>query len=291
MSNRDPQTRTALPQLADRYALGAALEVSPFCLGIVAHRDMVPLAFDAGINLFFVSVDLHWPLYEELRQGLKLLIERSRHVRDEIVVAAVSYACQPPFAGTNFRDLLRAFPELERLDVLVAGGAYENEFIARRERCLTSPFARGLGAHAFGASFHIRETALSAIERQLVDIAYVRYNPSHPGARRDFFPALPPEPSALLYNFRSVLPPLSAGQWRALGLDDDHWIPAPSDYYRYALTRPQVKGVLCSLNTPGELEALASALAEGGLEPEEERYMDDLASLAEGRMRVVAEAS
>jgi hypothetical protein len=283
--------RETLPRLTDRLPLAAGLAVSPFCLGVVSDRSMVPLAFEAGINFFFVSTDLHWPLYEEMRQGLARLLERGPQVRDEIVVAGVSYVTQPVFAGTNFHELLSAVPRLGRLDLLVAGGAYANDFPARRERYLTSPYARGLGARAFGASFHERSTALGAVNHRQVDLAYVRYNPSHPGARHDLFPRLVPGDRPLLYNFRSVLPPVSLERWRELGLDEDHWIPEPCDFYRFVLSRPEMNGILGSVNTARELESLDAALAQGPLDAEEEDYLVSLAALAEGRARVAAGAS
>ena len=36
----------------------------------------MPAAFDAAINCFFVSTDMHWPFYEQPRRGLKLLLAR-----------------------------------------------------------------------------------------------------------------------------------------------------------------------------------------------------------------------
>lgn len=283
--------RETLPQLTDRLPLGTAgIEVSPFCLGLVMDRDMVPLAFDAGINFFFVSVDLHWPMYEETRQGLARLLARGPHIRDQIVMAGVSYLTQPVFAGSNYHELLQALPQLERLDVLVAGGAYADEFPARRERILTSPYTRGLGWRAFGASFHVRSTALAAVNDRLVDVAFVRYNPAHPGSRRELFPWLLPG-GPPIYNFRSVLPPVSLDRWRELGLDEDHWIPEPADYYRFALSPPEMSGILGSLNAPGQIDDLVAALARGPLDLEEEDYLVSLAALAEGRARVVAGAT
>jgi hypothetical protein len=284
-------TRETLPSLHDRLALGASgLEVSPFCLGAIRDRDMVPLAFDAGINFFFVSADLHWPLYEEMRQGLARLLARGAHIRDAIVVAGVSYLTQPVFAGTNFSELLRAVPQLRRLDLLVAGGAYASDFAMRRERYRTSPYTRALGAVAFGASFHERSLAVEAINDGLVDVACIRYNPAHPGAAQDLFPRLAHGARALRYNFRSVLPPVTLARWRELGLDDDHWIPEAPDYYRFALSRPEMSGILGSVNTPAELDALVAALAQGPLREEEEEYLVMLAALAAGRARVVGNA-
>lgn len=284
--------RETLPKLTDRLPLGAAgLGVSPFCLGAVRDRNVVPLAFDAGINFFFVSVDLHWPVYEELRQGLALLLQRGPHVRDQIVVAGVSYVQQRAFVGVSYHELLVAVPALRRLDLLVAGAAYAHEFAARRERCLASPYTQGLGARAFGASFHERSAAVTAINQSLVDVAFIRYNPAHPGSVNDLFPRLLPGPRPLLYNFRSVLEPVSRERWRELGLDEDHWIPEPPDYYRFALSRPEMSGILGSLNSPGELDALAAALDQGPLQAEEEDYLVSLAALAAGRARLAEPAA
>src|SRR5262249_26053031 len=80
--------RAALPRLTDRLRLGGTqLEVSPFCLGRVDQPDTIAAAFDAGINFFFVSADMHWPLYEASRVGLGALLARGGAVRDRIVVA------------------------------------------------------------------------------------------------------------------------------------------------------------------------------------------------------------
>src|SRR5205823_1724956 len=69
--------RLTLPRPTDRLPLGmTGLSVSPFCLGIVESPETIPAAFDAGINLFFLTADLHWPLYEGLRRGLEQLFAR-----------------------------------------------------------------------------------------------------------------------------------------------------------------------------------------------------------------------
>src|SRR5262245_41219293 len=112
--------RMTLPRPGDHIAL-ADLSVSPFCIGMVEQPDTIDRAFDAGINFFFVSTDLHWPRYDAARAGLARLLDRVS--RDHIVVAAVCYVTQPEFCREPFRELLSAVPGLGTLDVLVAGGA------------------------------------------------------------------------------------------------------------------------------------------------------------------------
>ena len=69
---RTKTLRTQLPRFSDRLALGKrGLAVSPFCLGLVEDPATISAAFDAGINFFFLTADMHWPLYEASRRGLR----------------------------------------------------------------------------------------------------------------------------------------------------------------------------------------------------------------------------
>jgi hypothetical protein len=251
--------------------LGATgLEVSPFCLGMVPEPALVAAAFEAGINFFFVSCDMHWPRYQALREGLAALL--ARVPRDRIAVAAVSYVTQPEFCNLPFVELLEEVPELGHLDLLVIGGAYGGE-LERRRDVYRENLASGLaGARGVGVSFHDRAAARDAIRADAIDLALVRYNPLHPGARKDLFPALDGERACRVYNFNSTrgqvytgtVPPALAG---------DMWIPRVPDYYRFALTRPQVDGILCSFSRPDEITELLAALDDGPLSAEEEDYM------------------
>src|SRR5262245_40768463 len=127
LSARPPRER--LPRLNDRLPLGSeGLRVSPFCLGIVGEAAVVSAAFEAGLNFFFVTTDMHWPYYEQTRRGLADLLARGRAIRDQIVVAGVCYPTQSEFCTAPFEELVAAVPGLETLDVLLAGGAYGWEF-------------------------------------------------------------------------------------------------------------------------------------------------------------------
>src|SRR5262249_38603427 len=232
-------TRLKLPQFRDRLSLGnKGLHVSPYCLGIVRSPETVEAAFDAGINFFFVTADLHWPLYEATRQGLQALLARGRSVRNQIVVASVCYPTQPEVCSAPFRELLEAIPGLDRLDVLVAGGAYAQEFAERLPVFLDHRDRGFLGARAIGATFHERTAALTAIQQGCLDIALIRYNPDHAGARQDVFPHLPRQRSTLLFNFKSTFRFVPPEQLEAMGLPTaDYWHPEITDYYRFALSR------------------------------------------------------
>jgi len=282
--------RESLPQLTDRLPLGAAgLEVSPFCLGVVTDRRMVSAAFDAGVNFFFVTADMHWPVYEESRRGIEQLLARGGDIRDRIVVAGVSYVTQPVFCGGTFLELLGAVKGLERLDVIVAGGATAGELAIRGARYRGLPYAHALGHRAMGASFHERASARVAIEARSADVVFLRYNAEHPGARAEVLDVLAPDPARpLVFNFRSMIPSVTPARARELGLGDDHWLPDPADHYRFALTPDAMSGVLGSVNREAELRALIDALARGPLDADEQDYMIALAALAAGKTRLVA---
>lgn len=274
--------RLALPRATDRLVLGVSgLTVSPLCLGMTVDPRVVPAAFDAGVNFFFVSADLHWPLYEGLRRGLRDLFARGGGVRDEVVVAVVSYLEQPMFQHLQFHEVIGAVPGLERADVLIAGAIPHGHSLGLRLGPLQQARARGhCGGRAIGASFHDRSTAVAAVHAAQLDVHYVRYNTAHPGAKDDLLPYVPPVRTSLIYNFKSLLAVVPPERFRQLGLGDA-WLPSPTDYYRFVLSHPVMDGVLCSPMSVRELEALVACLHARPLDQAEAEYMIRLTALAQ----------
>jgi hypothetical protein len=262
---------------SERVPVGG-LEASRLCLGMAGRADVVHAAFDAGVNFFFVTADMHWPLYEPLRRGLAALLERPG-VRDEIVVAGVSYATQPEFCHEPFRELIEAVPGLGRLDVVVAGGIRGDEQPGRSEVFARHRSFGAFGCRAMGGSFHDRQKAAAAVGAGTLDLAFVRYNPAHPGARRDLFPAVPTERTTRLFNFTTTTGHVRAPRARELGVGTDHWQPDITDCYRFAVSRPELDGILAAPRTPAELAGVLDALAAGPLSPGEQDHMMALAHL------------
>src|SRR5439155_21705368 len=133
--------------------------------------------------------------------------------------------------------------------------------------------------------------ALCAIQDHLIDVAFVRYNPAHAGARKDLFPhvqsAVPAREAAangkdartLLFCFNSTSAYLTSEELKEMGLNEHpSWSPEITDHYRYVLTRPEVNGILMAPETPEELEGIARALARGPLTEDQEDYLSDVAS-------------
>jgi len=269
-----------LPRLRDRLSLGRrGLRVSPFLQGMGDEDPaLIPDAYDAGINFFFVTADLHWPMYESVRAGLSRLFKR-RGVRDRVVVAAISYVVDPMTTMQAFRELLAAVPGLDRIDVVMAGMVREEE-VAIRLPPLVKLVERGtFGARATGASFHQRRVALRAHKRRVVDLVCMRSNPRHPGGLVDTFPHLDARSPSRLYLFKSMDGFIGDREWPRLGLSDEHWRPRPPDYYRFALSQRQVDGVLMGLGNKREVRELAASMREGRLDAESRTYLVDLARL------------
>ncbi len=279
---------TRLPKLTARFALGRQrLAVSPFCLGIVRQPEAIGAAFDAGINFFFLTADMHWPLYRQTRRGLQQLLARGRGIREQIVVAAVCYPTQPEFCSMPFEELLEAIPGLDRLDVLIAGGAYAGEFAARLPVYQEHRRTGFVGCRAIGATFHDRQAARRALAENGVEIAFVRYNPGHAGARQDLFPHLTSPTSPLLFGFKSTFGYVRPEQMTALGLRAEvYWHPEITDHYRFALSRPELDGLLIAPRTPREIATLAEALEKGPLDEEEQTYLMHVALVAQGQAKV-----
>lgn len=277
-----------MPRLTDRLELGDGLRVSPFCLGLVGEPGTVTAAYEAGINFFFITADMHWPLYEGLRRGLRDLLRARPAVRDDLVVASVSYATQPEFCWYPHQELLDEVPELQRLDVTIAGGAYRRELKTRREVYRLHKVRRHLGVRAVGVTLHDRLAAVEAPNRKAFDIVFVRYNPDHTGAQREVFPKLVRRQKSLLYNFKSTVGYVSPERASQLGVDDGFWRPHITDYYRFALTPAAMSGILCGLTKPSQVRDLADAMAKGPLDEEEEQFLVDLRELDAGRAELNA---
>ena len=275
--------RLALPKPTDRLPLGrSGLTVSPICMGITGSPETVVAAYEAGVNFFFISADLHWPLYEPTRKGLEMLLRDNPTRRDSIVVGVVSYLDEPLFYALQFNEVIDSVPGLGRVDLLIAGAvSSDNSFYPRVQSLQRARGVRHAGSSAIGATFHQRPFAVVADYYEWLDISYIRYNTSHAKAREDLFPYLKPARPGLLYNFKSVMSRVSEEQFTALRLPGTYWKPSPTDYYRFVLSQADLDGILCSPLTPAEVKGLCRDLEKGPLSAEEQEYLIWLSAAAQ----------
>jgi hypothetical protein len=275
--------RPVLPKPSDRLPMGGSgLAVSPFCLGLTATPETVIAAYESGINFFFITGDLHWPLYDGLRQGLARLLKDNPSRRQELVVGVVSYLDNPLFGALQFHEVIGEIPGLQYVDLLIAGGVpSETSFYSRLDSLAAAKRRSHNGARAIGATFHQRTLALLADYYDLLDISFIRYNAAHPGARRDLFPFLRQGRKCPVFNFKSVMAQVPRDTFDSLGLPSGYWCPDACDYYRFVLSRPEIDGVLCAPQSPEELRGLVRSMDRGPVSREEEEYMTWLSGLTQ----------
>lgn len=260
--------------------IGAAkLEVSPLCVGMVNDPDTVIAAWDAGINFFFLTADMHWPLYEGLRQGLKRLAKARPAALDEAVIACTAYVAQPEFLKVPYQEALDSIAPFQKLDLLIAGGSYTPDVAPRLKVLKGNVDSKWVNAKAIGMSAHDRAAAVTVINDDSADLVFVRYNAQHPGARFDLFPHLKPARTTRIFNFKSTYGYQPAAEFHKMGVDPELWFPARTDYYRFVMCRPELDGILCAPTTPAEVEGAVAAYELGPLPQDEEEHLLALAKL------------
>jgi hypothetical protein len=273
-------SRTRLPRPCDRLPIGqSGLSVSPLCLGMTSAETVIS-GYEAGINFFFLTADAHWPYYEGMRAGLAKLLSGSKSRRTEIVVAVVSYLDEPFFhqAG-QFEEAVDAVPGLGHADVLIAG-ATTGRNLDRIESLSKFKESGYCGSRVIGASFHHRPSAVAMANAGRIDLAYIRYNTDYTGARVDLLPHLAANRENLVFNFKSIVFPVTPEEFLLLPPSDRRWLPEISDYYRFCLSHPGIDGILCSPSSPSQLEALVQTLHKEPLDLDGQEYMIRLAALA-----------
>ncbi len=255
------------------------LQVSPICVGMTGDPDTVIAAWDAGINFFFLTADMHWPLYEKTRQGLVNLAKARPDAVDQVVIAGCCYTAQPEFQEAPFREVLDVISPFTKIDILVAGGSYKADIKTRLET-LRKNVKRGVAkARAIATSLHDRKGGIDVVNEGLADLVFVRYNAQHPGAQLDFFPHLSPTRTTKIFNFKSTSAFQLPDEFKKMGADPELWFPSVTDHYRFVMCRPELDGLLTAPQTPKQLEGLVEAYQAGPLPSDEESHLLALAKL------------
>ncbi|HEY9624665.1 MAG TPA: aldo/keto reductase [Crinalium sp.] len=282
------------------------------CLGLgggsgISSEDTL-YAFEQGINYFFFSSDLHHFLYSKMSDALRQLCGRGSSVRDQVVLATVTYNKSPEMAlaalfdqfqelGIDFIDVFfwgwigtddaPRFQDCMELsdDLRGVNSVYQRKI----ERWVgVSERLKKMGAVRYiGASFHDFDLARQWLNSPLLDVVMVRHNIAHRTAQTKVFKdidAQDPQRSGLV-TFKS------AGMHTFLGhppahLPKDCWQPSIPDLYRYSLMQNGVDVCLTGLKRRHEVDAAIAGVQKGKLTPAEMDYLELYGDLHRQRLNV-----
>jgi predicted aldo/keto reductase-like oxidoreductase len=280
-----------------RRPLGkTGLAVSPLGIGGGGGIDSASLlyAFDRGINYFFFSSDMHHFVYSQSAGALRRLCSIGSAVRNEVVLATVTYVNDPEklqgilldqfrelgvdyidifhwgwvHDGTDFEPLLATGTQLKNGSEMTYQFRQHLAAQQRVEQVNDTLLRRGL-VRFIGASFHSRQAARCWLRE--LDVLMLRYNISHTGVEGDVFPHLTGDrtrdPGIVVFNtahegsFHFDVPPP--------GCAPTLFIPRSPDCYRFALSNPSVDLVLTGVRDRQQVDEALQALRRGPLEKEE----------------------
>lgn len=207
----------------------------------------VDAAFAGGINLFYFYDRTNEKFIRRLallanKHGDDIVIASGTDDRDEKDLRKeFTRTCR--MLGTDRLDIFFAeyvSPDDEEEAIFGDGGALDSLAALREE---------GLIRYA-GASAHNRALATRLIEDGRIDILMHRHNMAHRKAERTVFPAAR----------KAAVPILAftATRWGTLLDGHPRWknpSPSAADCYRYCLSQPAVKAVLCAAESLRELKS------------------------------------
>jgi predicted aldo/keto reductase-like oxidoreductase len=291
-----------------RRQLGkTGLQVSPLGIGggnSIESQDLL-YAFERGINYFFFSSDLHHANYQHSTEALRTLCGKGSSVRDQVVLATVSYVDDP---AKLVAAILDQFGELQidYIDVFHWGWIltehdvstllhsarelHEGGIITQQYRMLehldrarsinTELLQRGL-ARYIGMSFHSLHAASSAINE--IDVMMLRYNLANTRAEQHIVPLLSDNkdsnPGIVVFNtahegvFHLNMPPP--------GYPAGLLVPSIPNCYRFALSQPWVDLVLTGVTNRQEIDQALTTLEQGPLSEDEIAFYREYGTLFE----------
>lgn len=247
-----------------RARLGrTALEVCRLGLagGYGTPAQEVRRALDRGVNLLWA--DAGW------RGMAQVIRDLAPSERQRIVVAAGGDGRDGPAVEKDLARQLRALGT-DYLDLFLCHYVEsEEEFrqLTARDGGLEAlRRARGAGAVRYVAiSVHNRPLAAQMAASREFDVFFLRYNPAHPGAEREVFPATQSAGVGVIV--------FTASRWGELFSAPKSWRGTPPqahELYRFPLEHPAVHAVVAAPRTAGQLDEDLRAV-QGGFRLSPER--------------------
>jgi aryl-alcohol dehydrogenase-like predicted oxidoreductase len=283
------------------------------CMGLggggrVSSEDTL-YAFDRGINFFFYSSDLHHYLYSNMAGGLRQLCGQGSSVREQVVLAMVTYMVKTPEAV--MASLLDQFVDLrmDYIDVFFWGWI-DDDNAGNFDKCMEASYdLRGPNSvyqrsiermfytsekmkekgivRYIGASFHSQDLARQWLNSPLLDVVMVRHNIAHRHAQPKVFANLDPKDSERpgIVTFKST--GMGTNLWETPPLlPENCWQPSPSEMYRYSLSQNCVDVALAGWTNRREIDEAIACVQKGKMTPAEIDYLNLYGDLHRGRLNI-----
>ena len=273
--------------------------------GMLNSEDTL-YAFDRGINYFFYSSDLHHYMYSHMAEGLRKLCGRGSSVREQVVLATVSYIKNPDSVMSALMDQFIDL-KIDYIDIFFWGwigttdepmfdecmnisndlrGANSLYKRAIEKMMGTSELLKKMGAVRYiGASFHDLRLASQWLDSSLLDVVMVRHNIAHRTAQDLVFNRLdaksPTRPGVVTFKSAGMINPLDSVP---PGLPKGCWQPSVPDLYRYSLAQNCVDVNLTGPNIREHIDAAFLGMEQGDLTPEEINYLNIYGDLHRNRL-------
>jgi aryl-alcohol dehydrogenase-like predicted oxidoreductase len=228
--------------------------------GYGADARSVEMAFERGVNYFYWGSIRR----KSFGEGLRNLAP----ARDRFLVVLQSYSRWAWLLSNGVERGLRKL-RMDYADVLLLGmwNKPVSPAILERARRLRE---RGLVRH-LAVSTHNRMGGAAFAGGADFDIVHVRYNALHPGAERDFFPALPP------LDQRAGVVSFTATSWRQLmgrrKLPPGERVPTAGDCYRFVLSNPGVDVCMTGPSNTVQFQEALEGWERGPMDADELAWM------------------
>lgn len=312
-----PQLSLAAPQVPESdlpfYRKLGRTDLTVSCLGLgggghISSEDTL-YAFDQGVNYFFYSSDLHHYLYSSMAGALRQLCGRSSSVREQVVLATVSYVLKSPESIMSALVDQLSDLRMDYIDIFFWGWVGSKDSQALQDCTNVSDDLRGpnsvyqravermfgtserlkkMGIVRYvGASFHDHDLAAQWLDSPLLDVVMVRHNVAHRTAQQKVFAHLDPQdpqrPGVVTFKSAGMYGPL----WNApRGLPANCWQPTVPDFYRYSLSQNSVDVALGGWRNRHEVDAAINGVRQGKLTPAEIDYLNLYGDLHRNRLNV-----
>ncbi len=276
--------------------------------GALSSEDTL-YAFEQGINYFFYSSDLHHYAYSAMANAIRQLCGRGSTLREQVVLATVTYIKHPEMAMTGLFDQFREL-NLDYIDIFFWGWIEDRDAVALNQCLQLSPDLRGanspyqrtmerlfgaserlkkMGAVRYvGASFHDLNLAKQWLDSSLIDVAMVRHNVAHRSAQTIIFnqPQTNNSQRPGIVTFKSTSSNAGNPLWVApQSLPKDCWQPSVPDLYRYSLSQNCVDVCLMGLQRRIEIDAAIAGFKQGKLTLAELEYLNFYGDLHRDRIK------